>query len=166
MNNENWWAFARRKNRNESREKELFVRNRNIYIYISKYICSRNFDKIDYLDRFIASIPRAKNRLESLVMHALGDRTRAINFKDRGKDHEIRDRPTSTDRQCVISPAGIYCSGFVSRFSPMIRFGQSGKIRTFFHREWMDGWILWNREICRIELIFFFFGWNGKDLFL
>lgn len=94
-------------------------------------------------------------------MHAPGDRTRAINFKDRGKDHEIRDRPTSTDRQCVISPAGIYCSGFVSRFSPMIRFGQSGKIRTFFHREWMDGWILWNREICRIELIFFFFGWNG-----
>lgn len=50
-------------------------------------------------------------------MHASGDRTRAINFKDGGKDHEIRDRPAFSPRHesamrhfptPPAAPAGIY----------------------------------------------------------
>lgn len=93
--------------------KRIFLRNRewiwniishdlsiHIYIYVSS---SRNFDKIDYLDRFITfSFYSSGKRIWNLVMHVSADRTRAINLKDPrkdgGKDQEIRDRPSFSPR--------------------------------------------------------------------
>lgn len=94
--------------------KRIFLRNREwiwniishdlsirIYIYVSS---SRNFDKIDYLDRFITFSfysSGERKRLESRYARS-ADRTRAINLKDPrkdgGKDQEIRDRPSFSPR--------------------------------------------------------------------
>lgn len=75
-------------------------------------------------------------------MHASGDGTRAINFKDPredgGKDHEIRDRPSFSPRHGpamrhfpTSAPMGIGRNLFPD-FWPtlsLLRFGQSKEIR-------------------------------------
>lgn len=97
-------------------------------------------------------------------MHASGDRTRAINFKDGGKDHEIRDRPAFSPRHesamrhfptpPACSRGNLSGQEFVSRFSaniiapPSSDSGQS-EGNTLLHRGYC--------KICWIGLVLLFF---------